>query len=183
MNPLVDRAIAAQERRFGVPMDHLRRIAGASTAAFAKFGLFAPLASHRSALPADVWHVARIAATQAADCGTCVQVAVNAARLDGVPPAVVRAALAADTATGDGEANDALGPDAALARRFGHAVAADAPDRREIVAAVAGRFGETGQTEMALAVATVLVFPTVKRGMGLDVACAAAPPVIAGDTP
>jgi len=175
MNPLLERAVAAQERRFGVPMDYLRRIAAASTAAFAKFGLFAPLASHRSALPVVPWHVARIAATQVADCGTCVQITVNAARADGVPPAVVRAALAAD----DG----ALGADIALARQYGHAVAAATDDRHEVVAAVGARFGEAGQTEMALAVATALVFPTVKRGLGMDVACALAPPTIPGETP
>ena len=183
MNLLLERAVAAQERRFGVPMAYLRRIAGASTVAFAKFGLFVPLANHRSALPADVWHVARIAATQAADCGTCVQTTVNAARLDGVPLAVVRAALAADTPAGDGAANAALGADGALARRFGHAVAADTPDRSEVVAAVAERFGEAGQTELALAVATVLVFPTLKRGLGLDVACSLTPPTIPGEAP
>ncbi len=175
MNPLLERAVAAQERRFGVPMDYLRRIAEASTVAFAKFGLFTPLASHRSVLPADVWHVARIAATQAADCGTCVQIAVNAARADGVPPATIRAALTAD--------DSVLGADGALARRFGVAVATHADDRGETVAAVAARWGEAGQTELALAVATVLVFTTLKRGLGLDVACSLTPPTILGETP
>lgn len=163
MNPVYERAIAMQERRFGVGMDYLRTLAGASPAAFAKFAMFAPLATHRTVLPPLPWHLARIAATQAADCGVCVQITVNAARLDGVAIDCIRHVL-------DGHPHD-LPRDAALAARFGRAVAEDAPDLADAVADVAAHFGEAGHVELALAVASALVFPQLKRGLGLAVAC------------
>jgi alkylhydroperoxidase family enzyme len=91
---LIHRLIARQEQRFGVPLDDLRELAAASTAAFLKLLLFAPLASHRRHLPREAWHLARLAATQSEDCGTCVQIVLYFARRDGVAPEALRAALA-----------------------------------------------------------------------------------------
>jgi alkylhydroperoxidase family enzyme len=171
---LVERIARAQERRLGGSMDYLRRLGAASGAAFLKFGLFAPVAQHRRALAPAPWHLARVAATHTADCGPCVQVTVSAARLDGVAPATLRAALDGDL--------DALPPDEALAVRFGRAVATGAPDLADATEAVADRFGEAGRTEMALAVATALVFPHLKRGLGLAVACELGGITIPGET-
>lgn len=162
MNALLDRAIARQEAALGAPLDYLRTIADVSTPAFLKFGAFAPLAGHRRAAPADVWHLARLAATRVQDCGTCVQIVVNQALADGVAPSVLRAALDDDL--------DALDDGQRLAFRFGHAVAArDAA--RETVDQCKAWFGHEVHVELALAVATAQVFPILKRGLGQDLAC------------
>ena len=162
MNALVERAIRKQEADLGAPLDYLRDIADASTSAFVKFGLFAPLSQHRSVLPREVWHLARLGATLAQDCGTCVQIVVNAARADGVPAPLLRDALAGEP----------LPADPQLAFDYGAAVARDADDVLEHVAAARVRFGDDGLVELALAVATAQVFPIVKRGLGKAVACA-----------
>ncbi|GAB5535733.1 MAG: hypothetical protein Rubg2KO_19820 [Rubricoccaceae bacterium] len=161
MNPLFDRAIAKQEADLGVPMEYLRKIADNSTRAFLKFGMFSSLALHRKATSPEVWHLARLAATHVQDCGTCVQVVVNAALSEGVAPDLIRAALGGDE----------LASDHQLAVDYGQAVSSNSHDVPALVEQVRERWGEEALNELALAVATAQVFPVVKRGMGLAVAC------------
>lgn len=162
MSALTDAATRRQEARLGAPLDYLRTIADSSTAAFVKFGAFAPLAGHRSVTPPIVWHLARLAATQSQDCGTCVQIVVNQARADGVPASILQAVLAGD----DARLDDAE----RLALRYGRAVAT-LNDARTVVAEVRDWFGQDILVELALAVATAQVFPILKRGLGQDLAC------------
>ena len=161
MNLLFDKAIAKQEAELRVPMPYLRKIADSSTSAFLKFGMFSPLALHRKVVTPEVWHLARLAATQAQDCGPCVQTTVNAAINDGVSPATLRAALQAEEMSEDHQ----------LAVEYGRAVASASDDVPDLVERVRDRWGEDALVELALAVATTQVFPLVKRGMGLAVAC------------
>ena len=163
MSALTDRIIAGQERALSADLGYLRSIADTSLAAFAKFGLAGPLLQHRRHVAPAPWHLARLAATRVQDCGTCVQIIVNAARADGVPPGTLRAALS-DAA--------ALAPDEALALCFGDAVARAADGRDAVIAEVREAFGEAAHVELALAVATAQLFPLIKRGLGHDVACA-----------
>ena len=162
MRAVTDRIIDRQERALGVELDYLRDVADSSLAAFGKFGLAGPLLQHRRHVAAAPWHLARLAATRVQDCGTCVQTVVNAARADGVPADLLRTALA-----------DALGTDTpeAVAAAFGRAVAARADDVTAAREAARRAFGEDGLVELSLAVATVQLFPILKRGLGQDVAC------------
>lgn len=162
MGALTDRVIARQERALGVELDYLRSIAAMSTSAFVKFGAAMPATQHRERVPTTLWHLARLAATRVQDCGTCLQIVVTQARRAGVPAAALQSALDAD---------GRLTHDEKLAIRYGEAVAARAADVAEAVQAARDRFGEDGLTELALAVATVQLFPILKRGLGQDVAC------------
>ena len=162
MSALTDAAIARQEAALGAPLGYLRTVADASTAAFVKFAAFGPLAAHRRVTPPVVWHLARLAATQVQDCGTCVQVVVNQALADGVAASVLQLALAGDESRLDDAER--------LALRFGRAVAAR-DGARAAGDAVRDWFGEPVRVELALAVATAQVFPILKRGLGQDLAC------------
>ena len=108
--------VARQERALGVALEHAHDLLERAPAALAALALAQPFLQYRRRR-ADLgaYHVARIAATQGADCGTCVQIAVNVALREGVPPEVIRAVLAAD--------DDWVGPDLAAVRRFALAVA------------------------------------------------------------
>ncbi len=163
MGALTDRLVARQERAMGADLSYLRSLADTSTAAFAKFLAAMPAAGHRSVVPAAPWHLARLAATRAQDCGTCVQIVVSAALADGVAPATLRSAL------GD---SAALSGDERLALRYGESVALQDEARGGVIEAVRARWGEAGLVELALSVAMVQVFPVIKRGLGQDVACA-----------
>jgi len=158
----VDRIIGKKEREFGVSLDYLREISAESETAFFKFGLFAPLAGHRKHLAKGAWHLARLAATQAEDCGSCTQIVVNMAKKDGIPPAVLKTALSGQL--------DELPMDLALTMRFAE-ILAKGEDNEYLRNRLIRIFGKPAFNELVLAVATARVYPTLKRGMGLAQSC------------
>jgi alkylhydroperoxidase family enzyme len=165
LRSLVLKQLDAEERKLGgVSVEYLRHVARNSIPAFLKFALFTPLSRHRSRLPADAYHVARLVAVRAEDCGSCVQIELNLARKSGVAAGVLRAVL-------DDRPED-LAPPLADVYRFARAVAsqADDPELREHLRA---RHGEQGLIDLAFAVAAARVFPTVKRALGYATSCEA----------
>ena len=165
LRQLILRKLDAEERKLGgVSIDYLRHIARASLPAFFKFALFTPLAAHRRALPADAYHVARLAATQHEDCGTCVQIEVNLARRDGVPAEILRAAVE--------RRPDDLPGSLADAYRFARAVVEAGGAEGEWRERVREHYGEEALVEMALGIAAARVFPTTKRALGYATSCA-----------
>lgn len=163
LGPIVRWKIGSAEKHLGVPLEYLRHMYADTPDAFHKFVKFQPLSDYRKHLPAAPYHVARIVATKHEDCGTCVQIAVNLAKKDGIDTAVVRAAV--DGKTGS------LPESLADVYRFAAAVSAgnDDPDLRERVRKV---FGEEALAELAMAIAFARVYPTVKRALGFATTCA-----------
>jgi hypothetical protein len=134
-----------------------------SFSGFAKFLLVLPLAAHGCKANRALAHAARIVATQHEDCGPCVQIAVNAALDDGIDPQAIRGVLDRD--------HQRLPPPVSLAVRFAEGVLArdgsEDVTRRQIEEQLGPRF----LTELALAIASARVFPTVKRGLGFARSC------------
>jgi hypothetical protein len=161
--------IGRQEKKLGVSLEYLREISEGSPGAFLKFGLFAPLANHRRKLPKEAWHLARLAATQAEDCGTCVQIVVNLAKADGVAPGLIQTALAG--------ALDELPLDLALVMQFSECIARG-EDREHLRNRLVAIYGEAAFHEVALAIATARVFPTIKRALGHAQSCEVAFPEV-----
>jgi alkylhydroperoxidase family enzyme len=157
------RIVGAIERRTGTSADYLRELASSSKGAFRKFCLFLPLAGHRRAATAEQRWVAALTATVAEDCGSCVQAVVNQARADGVSAAVLRAVIEGRPAE--------LPAILAEVHGFAAAVARAAPDAGERAKALKARLGPTAQAEIAVAIASARVFPTLKRGLGHAVSC------------
>ncbi len=155
--------IAQQERLLGVSLDYLRHIAGVSLPTLGKIGLLAPLGNHRRALPADAFHVARLLATLREDCGTWVQLEVNLARNDRVPPRVLNAVLNRQP----GE----LSTELAAVYRFTEAVLDQNLDVDWLRDRLCDLYGEKGLLELSLAIATSRFFPTLKRSLGYTKSC------------
>lgn len=162
MGALADRVIAAAERQTGCEMPYLHTLADASGGAFARWMLAMPAAQFRKRAPLDAWHLARLGATVAQDCGTCVQIVVTAAQRDGVSATTLRQAL---------DDPEVLYGDARSAYAFGYAVSSQGDDVADRVAEVEGLFGHEAHVELAMAVATCQLFPVVKRGLGQSLAC------------
>jgi alkylhydroperoxidase family enzyme len=160
---IISRGIAREEKRLGVPLGYLRDIARLSSSALVKFGAFARLASHRKVAPSEAYHAARLIATQREDCGTCLQIEVNHALQNGVPAELIRSVLGGDL--------DRLSPSLADVYRFTEAVVERSEDMGVWVERMKEGFGEEGHMELALAIATCRVFPTLKRGLGHAVSC------------
>ncbi len=161
LRSILRRSLDNAEARLGAPVDYLRYVAEHDPGAAIKFGLLQPATGHRKVLPPEVYHAARIAATQEADCGTCVQIEVNAARASGVSAPSIRAVLAGEPLTAP-EA-DAV----AFAR-----MTAGREDPAEPRQRLLDRFGDRGVVELALAVTTAQAYPTMKRALGFATACA-----------
>ncbi|HZF34112.1 MAG TPA: hypothetical protein VE914_09940 [Candidatus Angelobacter sp.] len=159
----LERRLDRHEEQLGESLDWMRHILRRSLAAFRKVVRFMPMADHRAGAPKDVWHVARIAAIRHEDCGPCQQIIVNEAVHDGVPPAIVRAALNNDAA--------ALGPRLDLTRRFALAVAAHAEGSEDLRRQLVAEIGEDALVDLALTIAGVRVYPTIKRALGYATSC------------
>lgn len=158
----INRRLAAEEAKLGGSLDWLRHIARVSLPAFVKFVAFTPLSKHRKALPPGPYHVARLVAVRAEDCGSCVKIELHLAKQAGVPAEVLRAAYHGRP--------DELPEELADVYRFAEAVVGrgDDPGLRERIKV---RYGEAGVVELAIAIATCRVFPTTKRALGYAVSC------------
>lgn len=157
------------ETFLGVPLPHLRLMIREAPGALVPTFLMMPIGAYGKRVPADVLHMARIGGAQAQDCGECLQIAVNMALRDGLSDATVEAAIG----SGDG-----LSTQQRQALDFGIRVGAgaDDPEGRQ---AIRDAWGERGVVEMAMAVAGAVVFPVMKRGLGMAVSCSVAGPAVA----
>ncbi len=163
LRALISRRLDAEERRAGVPLEYVRFILRTSLRSFASYALFIPMSRHRRHLPREPYHTARIAVTQADDCGSCLQIIVNLARQDGLDRALIQALLAGRP--------EALPGDLADVHRFTTAVVRATYDEAELRERLRARYGEQGLVELALAIAAARVFPTAKRALGYAVSC------------
>ncbi len=161
---IVERRFKAAERQLGASVDYLRDMFRASRGAVVKIALFLPLAAHRKAAPADLCHAARLVAVLAEDCGPCAQIVVNQARKDGMDRGAIRALLAGRP--------DRLPESLRQAHDFAQAVLARDAGAAALRQALAERYGDAAVVDLALAIATARVFPTVKWAMGHGVSCA-----------
>lgn len=160
---IVRRQFAGLERRWGVSLEYLRHMQRTSPGGLYRFLAMMPVAGYRRRLSAEAAEVARIVATRYQDCGTCVQIAVAQAREDRVDSRLIRAAV-----DGTPEQLPEL-----LADVYHYAVAvAERQDEPELREKLRRQLGEAALVELALAVATTQVFPTIKRALGYATSCA-----------
>lgn len=150
------------ERRSGEDLTYAREIARESPAGFWKLALMYPAIGHKGVVSAEMRHVARLGTLLREDCGPCVQVQLNEAIHDGISFNVLERVIK-DPASLDVGLRDAY--------EFGRGVAASpGPDRAthdRLVSAV----GRRGVVDLAVASASVRIFPALKRGLGFSQRC------------
>ena len=155
--------IRKHEKSLGASLDYLRHILRVSLKAFFKFSKLFSIASYRRSLPGAPCHVARLVSVLEEDCGSCVQIAVNLAKKDGVPSEVIQAVL-------NGRP-DSLPESLADVYRFTEAVVRGDGDEGPYRERLRSVFGEEGLIELAMAIATAKVFPITKRALGFATSC------------
>jgi hypothetical protein len=160
----IRRGLDAQERKLGESMDYLRHIVDTSSLAFLRFACIMPFANSRKVLPKEAWYVAQIVALQHEDCGPCLQIAVNLALQDQVDAGLIRAALDGDKTRLSGEMTDVYDFSQATTQSSG----TDVEALREVLRT---RYGDRGLIELAYAIASSRVPPTVKRVLGYARSC------------
>jgi len=163
LRKLILSRVAAAEKNLGVPLDYCRHMVRASLRAFLKFAKFLSVDEYHRVLPPAPFYIARIVAVRDADCGTCVQIAVNQARKAGLSPGILRATLDAKL--------DDLSEELRDAYLFAQAVVKSNGQENVLRDRIRQRYGDEGLIELALAIATCRVFPIVKRTLGYAVSC------------
>lgn len=163
LKQLVARMIRSQEKATGESADYLRDLYTASPGGFWRFVMFLPMARQQGALPRPAAVAARIAAIHAEDCGPCLQTVVNMSLAAGASRELLAAAVAGDL--------DAMGHEARLAYEFADAIVHRDPRAEELRPEIEALWGKQGISELALAIASTRVFPTIKRTMGYAQAC------------
>ena len=162
-NRIFERLIERQEQRLGGSLDYLRELREVSTPAFLKVALLTPFTNHRKRLPKTAYHLAKIIVTRHADCGTCLQMALNVSANDGVPEHYIRAVLNRRLE----ELPIALQEVCEYAQLIAQGLDDDA-----LRARLVERYGTEGLSELAMAIASAQIYPTLKRAMGHATSCA-----------
>lgn len=164
LKALLHRRIDGFEKTWNYGADYMRDLlekGGPWT--FIRFGMVASL-GHGKTAPAEARAAAGIVGTLAGDCGPCTQISVDIATAGGVAPETLRGVLAGDRA--------AMGEAAALAYDFARAVLdRNLADADECRAEIARRWGEAAVVDLALALTTGQMYPTVKYALGHGRAC------------
>lgn len=170
MRFLVEWIRCAAEARLRVPTGYMTELGEATFSGFIKFVLFLPLARHQGRTERFLLHVARLVTFRHEDCGSCLQGAINVALDEGVSPSSVAAVL-------DGD-HSAMPLAISLIVRFTEGVLAMDGSECEFRQEILDRYGTTTLAELSLAIASAHVFPTIKRGLGHSVSCAAVKPAV-----
>lgn len=172
---IVEKQLIAFEEQLGESADWLRDLFAASRRGFFKFALFMPLSRHRAAAPKELVHIARLAAAASEDCGPCLNISIRFALSEGLDRRSVRGAATGEVGL--------LSPDGQLVWRFATAVAKADAEATDLASEVERRFGRRVQVDLALAIATTRVFPTMKRALGYARSCSLTPLVLVEDNP
>lgn len=149
--------------KLGEPVDWAKYVLDKSLALFFKYALALPLLGQWKYSSANAISVARLVAVQSEDCGSCVQIEINAAKKRKVAPEVIRNTLEKEYAGLDESCREvALFAEAVLGRTGGELEIGDRLKRR---------VGEKAFVEISVAIATARFYPTVKRALGFSTEC------------
>jgi alkylhydroperoxidase family enzyme len=162
---LVVRHLNALERQVGSSVDYLRHFARVSLSAYWRFALIGPAAAFHQKAPLTLVHTVRLVATRGEGCGSCLQVAVQLAKQDGMAPDLLQAVLE--------NRIEEMPQSVMIAYKFARSVVehdgGDAHWRNQLLS----ECGEVVVAELSLALAMARVFPTLKRGLGYATLCRA----------
>ena len=150
------------EEAYDYDCSYLHDLLDRTPAGFARFHAARPMTSFREHLPADAHYVAAITLMQQKDCGSCLQLNLKLAREEGVDRELLRAVL---------ESPEKLpAPLQDVRRHAALVIAGEEPDA-ECAARIRSHFGEAAFGELALCIAGVQIYPTLKRALLMASTC------------
>lgn len=144
------------EQAYDYDCSYLYDLLDRTPAGFARFHAARPMTSFREHLPAEAYYVAAITVMQHKDCGTCLQLNLQMAQEEGVDPELLRTLL---------EFPERLPAPLQDVRRHAALVTADQEPDPECAARIRACYGEAAFGELALCIAGVQIYPTLKRAL------------------
>lgn len=149
-------------RRWDYDVGYMRDLVDLDTGGAVRLGLVSGFTDHRFGLDARSYFGAKVIATRAADCGSCLRLVIGMATAAGVPAGAIAAMLTHEAGVPD---------DMALAARYARAVLENDPALPTIIEACTRKWGRQGVAGLAAAVVSGSFYPVLKRGLGHGNAC------------
>lgn len=159
----VGRQIDAAEKKLGASLDYLRHISRVSLTDLFRIRRLSKLVAERGSLPPAPFHVARLVAVMAEDCGDCVKVEINLSKQAGVPTEIIKNVVEMRPSDLPEELGDVY--------LFAECVVQNSGDVEPLRARMRQRYGERGLVELSSAIALARTFPVLKRGLGYATSC------------
>jgi alkylhydroperoxidase/carboxymuconolactone decarboxylase family protein YurZ len=145
------------ESHYNYDCNYMRKMLSAAPEAFQTFVDFLPMGGVGKSLPVEILWAAKISAMLTEDCGACVQLNIDMALESGVEPATIRKIV---------EAPQELEGELALVCNFAEGISRNLENFQHYQEAVEKKFSPEQLTELALAVASTKIYPTLKRALG-----------------
>lgn len=161
---LINWRLSRFERELGGSLDYVRFTLKTSLGSFLRLTKLLAFSNCRRAAPVDAFHTACLVASQAEDCGTCLQVGVNMAIKEGMQPEHVRAVVE--------RRPDRLPAELADVYHFTVAVLQRNADAGGLRQRLRSRLGDPALIELAFGIASARSFPTIKWALGHATSCA-----------
>lgn len=158
----IKRELATFSTTFDYDASYVAQLAERSLGAYQAFAAAQPLGAFRKALPLDAHFVAGISTTLSEDCGTCAQLGLRMAVMQGVDRELLRLVIESPE-----KLPGALADVAAHAR----AVVAGEPDDHDRAERLRAAYGDEGLAEIAVCIVGSRIYPTLKRAMFRNDVC------------
>ena len=149
--------IAQFERHYDYDASYLRAILNTSPKAFVAYQGFSQMGNYRGKLPAVEYFVAAIATLLTEDCGPCIQLNIKMAKEAGVSSEIINGVLNLP--------NCQLPPHLDDLRRYAIGVATNDTEK-SLLDSVRNHYSEVDMVEIAFSIASVRVYPCLKRALG-----------------
>lgn len=163
------------EQYLNRPLPHLREMAEVNPEGLDPVLTISGLMGTQGTLTPSQHAVARLIATQAQDCGSCLQIDIDLAMRAGVAPDLIRAVVE--------HRRDAIHDETLRSIYDLVQAAVTMQPVAEAIDTVTEKLGQRALTDVAVAVALSQFFPVLKRVMGHATSCQATPPNFAQATP
>jgi hypothetical protein len=150
------------EAHYDYDCTYMREMVKSSPEGFDTYTNFIPMGSYNKVLSKDVMWVCKLASTLTEDCGACVQLAIKLALEQGVSVEMAKTVV---------QSPENLSDDLKLIYKFSQAVALGSDNFSELQKDVANKYSKEELTELALAISSTKVYPTIKRALGHFKSC------------
>lgn len=151
------------EVHYDYDCNYMRTMRSSSTEGFKKFVEFMPMSQYSKALDINTLWVSKIAAMLTEDCGACVQLNIKMAIEAGVDKELVKTIVTSP---------DNLEKNLKLVYAYSKSVALSSPDHNGLFLEIKKVYSQEQITELALAIASAKIYPTLKRALGDFKSCA-----------
>ncbi len=163
------KAIRAFGERYQYDVSYMEALMDASPGAFQAFEAGLGMGRFQKAAPIELLTIAKIVTVQNEDCGPCLALGVKLAREAGVSEVVIRGAL---------QGGKGLNPEQLEIYHYSKAVAANEELDPDVIPRLEERWGREVLAELAVSIAGVRLYPTVKRALGFAKSCALMPELV-----